>query len=68
MTDRKITGRQMAHDGYRPTLLTEGHKPQVVSLPGKVQGGYQGPTGGGKPTAPTTGSGVTPAAPTGEKK
>jgi hypothetical protein len=62
----KSGGRQMAHDGYKPGLLTEGHKPQAI--PGKVQGGYTGPTGGGKPAAPSTGSGVAPAAPNGGKK
>ncbi len=63
MTDKstsKGSGRDMAQDGYRPAL-TEGHKPQPTPIPGKVQGGYTGP-GGGKPVAPTTGSGVTPAA------
>ncbi len=64
----KSGGRQMAQDGHKPSLLTEGHKPQVTSIPGKVQGGYTGPSGGGKPTAPSTGSGVVPAAPSGEKK
>jgi hypothetical protein len=70
MTDRsnsRSAGRQMAHDGHRPQLLAEGHKPQVVSIPGKVQGGYQGPSGGGKPPSPTTGSGVKPAAPPSKK-
>jgi hypothetical protein len=60
---------QMAHDGHRPrSLITEGYKPAIA--PGKVQGGYQAPGGGGKPAAPTTGSGVTtsPAAPAGGKK
>jgi hypothetical protein len=65
MTDKstsKSSGRQMAHDGYKPGLLTEGHKP-------KVQGGYTGPSSGGeKPAAPTTGSGVAPAAPKDGKK
>jgi len=61
-------GRQMAHDGYKPSLLTEGHKPQPTPIPGKVQGGYTGPSGGGKPAAPTTGSGVAPANPNGVKK
>ena len=60
--------RQIAQDGHRPQLLTEGHKPQVVSIPRKVQGGYEGPSGGGKPAAPTTGSGVKPAVPPGGKK
>jgi len=71
MTDKSNSnsgGRQMAHDGYKPGLLTEGHKPQVAPVPGKVQGGYTGPSGGGSPTAPSTGSGVTPAAPNGGKK
>jgi hypothetical protein len=72
MTEKSTSkggGRQMAHDGYRPGLLTEGHKPQVTSTPGKVQGGYQGPSGGQKPATPTTGSGVAPpAAPSSEKK
>jgi hypothetical protein len=58
----KSGGRHIAQDGYKPGLLTEGHKPQSVPMPGKIQGGYQGPSGGGKPSAPTTGSGVAPAA------
>jgi hypothetical protein len=61
-------GRSMTHDGYRPGLLTEGHKPQGTPIPGKVQGGYTGPSSGGTPAAPSTGSGVTPAAPNGGKK
>lgn len=64
----KVGNRQMAQDGYRPGLLTEGYKPQATVIPGKVQGGYTGPSGGGKPSAPTTGSGVAPAAPNGGKK
>jgi|HubBroStandDraft_2_1064218.scaffolds.fasta_scaffold88001_3 hypothetical protein len=71
MTNRstsKGSHRQMAHDGYRPGLLTEGYKPQATAIPGKVQGGYTGPSGGAKPAAPTTGSGVAPAAPNGGKK
>lgn len=64
----KSSGRHMAHDGYRPGLLTEGYKPQATAIPGKVQGGYTGPSGGGKPAAPSTGSGVAPAAPNGGKK
>lgn len=61
-------GRQMAQDGYRPGLDTKGHNPQVTPMPGKIQGGYTAPGGGSKPSAPTTGSGVTPAAPNGGKK
>jgi len=69
MTEKSSnSGRQMTRDGYKPGLLTEGHRPQVSSIPGKIQGGYQGPSGNGKPTAPTTGSGVAPAAPNGGKK
>ncbi len=64
----KSVGRQMAHDGYRAGLFTEGHRPQVAPLPGKVQGGYTGPSGGGSPTAPSTGSGVAPAPSNGGKK
>ena len=64
----KSGGRQMAHDGYKPGLLTEGYKPRATSIPGKVQGGYTGPAGGGKPTAPAIGSGVAPAAPNGGEK
>lgn len=70
MTNRsnsKGSGRHLAHDGHRPGLLTEGHRPQVTPVPGKVQGGYTGPSGGGKPAAPTTGSGVAPAGPSGGK-
>lgn len=48
-------------------LVTEGHKPQLTPIPRKVQGGYPGPSGG-KPAAPTTGSGVAPAAPSGGEK
>jgi hypothetical protein len=66
-TTSKNPGRQTAHDGHRPGLLTEGHKPHLTPIPGKVQGGYQGP-GGGKPATPTTGSGVAPAAPGGGDK
>jgi hypothetical protein len=60
----------MAQDGHKPgRILTEGHKPPpAVTIPHKVQGGYQAPAGGGKPAAPTTGSGVTkPAAPAPKK-
>lgn len=61
----------MAQDGHKPgQILTEGHKPRpaAVTIPRKVQGGYQAPAGGGKPAAPTTGSGVTkPAAPAPKK-
>jgi hypothetical protein len=57
------SGRQMANDGYKPGLITEGHKPQVTPIPGKIQGGYTGPSDGPKPTAPSTGSGVAPPAP-----
>jgi hypothetical protein len=64
----KSSGRQMAHDGYRPGLQTEGHKPQLTQIPGKIQGGYTAPSGGPKPSAPTTGSGVAPAAPNGGNK
>jgi hypothetical protein len=39
--------------GYQP-------RPQQVSLPDKIQGGYQAPAGTQKPTASTTGSGVKP--------
>jgi hypothetical protein len=63
VADETITqSLQMAQDGYKPGLLTEGHKPQSVSIPANVQGGYQ-TSGGGKPTPPTTGSGVTSPAP-----
>jgi hypothetical protein len=58
----------MAHDGYRPGLLTEGHKPRGTPMPGGIQGGYQAPGSGQKPAAPTTGSGVKPPAPSGGKK
>jgi len=63
---------RMAQDGHQPrTILTEGHKPRpaAVKIPQKVQGGYQAPAGGGKPAAPTTGSGVQtkPAAPAPKK-
>ena len=58
----------MAHDGYSPGLRTEGHKPQTTPIPGKIQGGYTGPSDGPKPAAPTSGSGVAPAAPDGGKK
>src|ERR1700733_13166535 len=71
MTEKSTSkggGRYMAQDGYRPGLLTEGYKSQIAAIPGKVQGGYTGPSGGGKPSAPTTGSGVAPAAPNGGKK
>jgi hypothetical protein len=63
MSDKPKSGG-MAHDGYgprpplkqnvQPAPATKGYQPQ----PGKVQGGYQAP-GSGKPSAPTTGSGVT---------
>lgn len=64
----------IAQDGHRPApqIITEGHRPRPapVTAPSTgVQGGYQAPAGGGKPPAPTTGSGVTskPSAPTGKK-
>jgi hypothetical protein len=61
----------LAQDGHKPRPITEGHQPRpaAVTIPNKVQGGYQAPAGGGKPAVPTTGSGVTPkpAAPTGKK-
>jgi hypothetical protein len=71
MTEKSTSkggGRNMAQDGYRPGLLTEGYKPQGAGTPGKIQGGYTGPNGGGKPATPSTGSGVVPAAPNGGKK
>jgi hypothetical protein len=47
--------------GYQPTMANDGHQPRPTPgpsvAPGKVQGGYQAPSGG-KPAAPTTGSGV----------
>ena len=65
MSDNKASGSRLANDGYKPGLLTEGHKPLpsrgYQPQPGKIQGGYQAP-GGGKPSAPTTGSGVKPPA------
>ena len=50
-------------EGYRPQMANDGHQPRPATptsphgIPGKVQGGYQAPAGG-KPAAPTTGSGV----------
>ena len=51
----------------QPRLAHDGNG--LMPSPIKVQGGYQAPTGGGKPSTPTTGSGVTtrPALPTGSK-
>lgn len=59
MSDKPSSGQprpSIAQDGYRPqpSNVNKGYQPQ----PGKVQGGYQAPSGGGKPSAPTTGSGV----------
>jgi hypothetical protein len=73
--DKSQSGsNRMALDGHKPRpapqLIAEGHKPRPsVPFSKKVQGGYQAPSGGGKPAAPTTGSGVTPkpAAPTDKK-
>jgi hypothetical protein len=59
--------------GHQPRPINEGHQPRsgfandghqprpapaLSSVPTKVQGGYQAPSGGGKPATPTTGSGV----------
>jgi hypothetical protein len=54
-------GPHLAQDGHRPFPLKEGYQPRLIAVtfPNKVQGGYQGPPGGGKPATPTTGSGVT---------
>ena len=45
------TPRRLAQDGYRPT-------PAPSSTSQKYQGGYQAPSGGSRPSLPTTGSGV----------
>jgi len=50
MTNNKGTPGRFSTNGYQPTAATP--------KPGGVQGGYQAPAGGGKPAAPTTGSGV----------
>jgi hypothetical protein len=70
MADKPKSGG-MTHDGYKPRPLSEGYQPRPGNRgyqpqPGKVQGGYQAP-GTGKPTAPTTGSGVKPPAPSPKK-
>ena len=49
--------------GHQPRMANDGHQPRpaapaAVSVPTKVQGGYQAPSGGNKPATPTTGSGV----------
>jgi hypothetical protein len=67
--------RQPLKKGHQPRMTNDGYQPRPAPSLGhihqKVQGGYQAPSGGGKPTPPTTGSGVKPAAPatvSGEKK
>jgi hypothetical protein len=49
------------NNGRHPHIANDGHQPRSTPrpsvAPGKIQGGYQAPIGG-KPTAPTTGSGV----------
>lgn len=64
MTSNGSTGHRptLAQDGHRPlpsNVSHKGHQPGPTAG-GKVQGGYQAP-GGGKPAAPTTGSGVKPS-------
>lgn len=58
MSKTPIPGpRRLAQDGYRPA-------PAPLTLPKKVQGGYQAPSGGQRPNLPTVGSGVrTPSNP-----
>lgn len=55
MTNKRTT----AMDGYQPRGYqpSSAPAPKPVSNPEGIQGGYQAPTGG-KPAAPTTGSGV----------
>jgi hypothetical protein len=55
MTDDTPSSNTLTNRGYQPNQPRSTSGPSVA--PGKVQGGYQAPSGG-KPATPTTGSGV----------
>lgn len=67
MADRIKAGGGQSERGHEPRLANDGYRP--MTPPTKVQGGYQAPSGDGKPATPTTGSGVTtrPAHPAASK-